>query len=174
MTGMEMHHIYMGMAVEEAKRAYNLGEVSVGAVIVKNGKPIGKGHNLKETLKDPTAHAEIMALREAARYENSWRILDSTMYVTLEPCPMCAGAIVLARIPSLVIGAKDPRTGAAGSTMNLTGNPGLNHRVNVVFGVREEQCSSLLEKFFRELRKQTKTGGVSERLNELASKASRR
>ena len=174
MTGMEMHHIYMGMAVEEAKRAYNLGEVPVGAVIVKNGKPIGKGHNLKETLKDPTAHAEIMALREAARYENSWRILDSTMYVTLEPCPMCAGAIVLARIPSLVIGAKDPRTGAAGSTMNLTGNPGLNHRVNVVFGVREEQCSSLLEKFFRELRKQTKTGGVSERLNELASKASRR
>ncbi len=174
MTGMEKHHFYMGMAIEEAMRAYSLGEVPVGAVIVKSGKLIGKGHNLKETLRDPTAHAEIMALREAARGENSWRILEATMYVTLEPCPMCAGAIVLARIPNLVIGAKDPRTGAAGSIMDLTEYPGLNHKVNVVFGVKEEQCSYLLEKFFKELRGQTKTGGVSERLNELASKASRR
>ncbi len=142
----------MGLAIREALRSYRLEEVPVGAVILKDGVLIGRGHNLKETLGDPTAHAEIRALREAAQHEDSWRILGATMYVTLEPCPMCAGAIVLARIPTLVIGAKDPKTGACGSVMDITSDGRLNHRVNVVYGVRQEECASLLEAFFKDLR----------------------
>ena len=106
------HEYGMELALEQARKAYSMGEVPVGAVIIKDGAVIGRGHNLKETLKDPTAHAEILAIREAARHEAGWRILDATMYVTLEPCPMCAGAIVMARIPRLVIGTMDPRTGS--------------------------------------------------------------
>ncbi|MGI6642853.1 MAG: tRNA adenosine(34) deaminase TadA [Bacillota bacterium] len=146
------HHFGMGLALQEARQAYQLGEVPVGAVILKDGVLIGRGHNLKETLQDPTAHAEIIALRRAAQHEGSWRILGATMYVTLEPCPMCAGALVMARIPNLVVGTRDPRTGASGSLMDITGDERLNHRVNVTFGVREAECASLLEKFFRELR----------------------
>ena len=109
----------MEMALVEARKAYCLGEVPVGAVILKEGTVVGRGHNLKETLGDPTAHAEMMAIREAARNVTGWRVLESTMYVTLEPCPMCAGAIVMARIPRLVIGTKDPKTGACGSLWNI-------------------------------------------------------
>ena len=143
----------MGLALAEARRAYALGEVPIGCVIIRAGKVIGRGHNLKETLQDPTAHAEMIAIRRASMASGSWRILDAVMYVTLEPCPMCAGAIVMARIPELVIGAKDPRTGACGSLMDVVRDQRLNHRVNVTFGVREAECASLLETFFRELRK---------------------
>lgn len=142
----------MALAIEEAKKAYSLGEVPIGAVIVKDEEVIGRGHNLKETLQDPTAHAEMLAIRQAALHEGSWRILDATMYVTLEPCPMCAGAIVMARIPELVIGTKDPRTGACGSTMDLVRDERFNHRVSLTTGVMEEECASLLGAFFRELR----------------------
>ncbi len=142
----------MGLALKEARQAYQLGEVPVGAAILKDGVLIGRGHNLKETLQDPTAHAEIIALREAAQHEGSWRILGATMYVTLEPCPMCAGAMVMARIPNLVIGTRDPRTGASGSLMDITGDERLNHRVAVTSGVREAECAWLLEEFFRKLR----------------------
>ncbi len=142
----------MKMALLEAGKAHALGEVPVGAVILKDGKVIGKGHNLKETLGDPTAHAEMIAIREAARYVTGWRVLESTMYVTLEPCPMCAGAIVMARIPRLVVGTRDPRTGACGSLWNIVCDPRLNHQVDIKFDVMEEECRKLLESFFRDLR----------------------
>jgi tRNA(adenine34) deaminase len=146
------HERGMRLAIAEAKKAVRLGEVPVGAVILRAGKVIGRGRNLKETLNDPTAHAEMVAIRQAAEHEGSWRILDATMYVTLEPCPMCAGAIVMARIPELVIGARDPRTGAAGSLMDITRDERLNHRVSVVTGCLEDECTFLLEDFFRKLR----------------------
>ncbi len=152
MDGAERDSLGMSLALLEAKKAYALGEVPVGSVIMKGDKVIGRGHNLKETLRDPTAHAEMLAIRQAAVHEASWRILDAVMYSTLEPCPMCAGAIVMARIPRLVIGARDPRTGAAGSVLDLVRDERFNHRVEVVSGVMEEECVSLLEAFFRELR----------------------
>jgi tRNA(adenine34) deaminase len=155
MEGHERHFKGIRVAIEEAMKAYSLGEVPVGAAIVKSGKVIGRGHNLKETLQDPTAHAEMMAIRQAAVHEGSWRILDATMYSTLEPCPMCAGAIVMARIPELVIGTCDPRTGACGSVMDLVRDERFNHRVSVVTGVMEEECASMLEAFFRQLRGRT-------------------
>ena len=153
MPGQDQHEWGMGLALEEARKAYALGEVPVGCVIVKGGEVIGRGHNLKEALRDPTAHAEMIAIRQAAEREGSWRILDASMYVTLEPCPMCAGAVVVARIPELVIGTRDPRTGACGSVMDVVGNDRLNHRVSLTFGVREGECASLLEEFFADLRK---------------------
>ncbi|HHY76642.1 MAG TPA: nucleoside deaminase [Firmicutes bacterium] len=159
MDGPESYLKGMSLALEEARKAYALGEVPVGAVIIKGDQVIGRGHNLKETLQDPTAHAEIIAIRRAAEREGSWRILDAVMYSTLEPCPMCAGAIVLARIPKLVIGARDPRTGACGSLVDLVRDERLNHRVEVITGVMEEECASLLEAFFRELRGGKMSGG---------------
>lgn len=127
-------------------------EVPVGAVIVHKGKIIGKGYNLRETKKDPTAHAEIMAIREASEYLGGWRLIDCTMYVTLEPCPMCAGAIVNSRIDRLVIGALDPKMGCCGSVEDLVRNNRFNHRVDLSVGVLEEECSKLLKDFFKELR----------------------
>lgn len=149
------HDLGMSMALSEARRAGALGEVPVGAAILKGGQVLGRGRNLRETLGDPTAHAEIMAIRQAASVLGNWRLLDATMYVTLEPCPMCAGAIVLARIPELIIGARDPKTGAAGSVMDLLRGERLNHRARVIFGVREDECSALLESFFRSLREKS-------------------
>lgn len=127
-------------------------EVPVGAVVVYRGKVIGKGHNRRETKKDPVAHAEIMAIQEASRYLGGWRLVDCTMYVTLEPCAMCAGAIVNARVPRLVIGAMDHRSGCCGSVEDLVRHPRLNHRVELRTGVLERECSQLLKDFFRELR----------------------
>jgi tRNA(adenine34) deaminase len=150
--GAERDSLGMSLALLEAKKAYALGEVPVGAVIMKGDKVIGRGHNLKETLRDPTAHAEMLAIRQAAVHEGSWRILGAVMYSTLEPCPMCAGAIVMARLPRLVIGARDPRTGAAGSVLDIVRDERFNHRVEVISGVMEDECVSLLEAFFRELR----------------------
>ena len=142
----------MEFALEEAYKAFSTYEVPVGAVIVHDGKVIARGHNKRETLKDPTAHAEMIAIREASKYLNGWRLLGCTMYVTLEPCSMCAGAIINSRIERLVIGAKDPKRGCCGSVINLLNNPNFNHKVQVEYGVLEDKCSSILTDFFKELR----------------------
>ena len=145
--------VWMDLALFEARKAFCKGEVPVGAVIVKDGLVLGKGHNLKETLSDPTAHAEISAIREASRRLGDWRLEGSDMYTTLEPCPMCAGAMVLARISRLIVGAKDPKTGAAGTVIDLLNDERFNHRVEVKFGVREKECAFLLKSFFANLRR---------------------
>ncbi len=138
----------MRLALREAELAAELGDVPIGAVVVHAGEVIATGRNERELLKDPTAHAEILALREAARALGSWRVLDATLYVTLEPCAMCAGAIVLARVPYVVFGASDPKAGAAGSVLDVLGEPRLNHRPEVQGGVLGEECGELLSTFF--------------------------
>ncbi|NLW39609.1 MAG: tRNA adenosine(34) deaminase TadA [Tissierellia bacterium] len=147
-----MDEIFMKLALEEAYKAFSTYEVPVGAVIVHEGKVIARGHNKRESLKDPTAHAEMIAIRKASKYLNGWRLLGCTMYVTLEPCSMCAGAIINSRIERLVIGARDPKRGCCGSVINLVDNPNFNHRVEVKFNVLEEECSNILTSFFKELR----------------------
>jgi tRNA(adenine34) deaminase len=138
----------MRLALREATRALDHDDVPIGAMIVKDGEVIGSGHNEREVRADPTAHAEMVALREAARSLGSWRVLDAVMYVTLEPCAMCAGAIVLARVPRVVFGASDPKAGAAGSVLNVLNEPRLNHRPQVEAGLLEEDCADLLRAFF--------------------------
>ena len=138
----------MRLALREATRALDHDDVPIGAVIVKDGEVIGSGHNERELRSDPTAHAEMIALREAARALRSWRVLDTVMYVTLEPCAMCAGAIVLARVPRVVFGATDPKAGAAGSVLDVLNMPQLNHRPQVVSGLLEEDCAEILRGFF--------------------------
>jgi tRNA(adenine34) deaminase len=138
----------MRLALREAERALEHDDVPIGAVIVKDGELIGSGHNERELRNDPTAHAETIALREAARTLSAWRILDSVMYVTLEPCAMCAGAIVLARVPRVAFGAWDPKAGAAGSVLDVLGQPQLNHRPQVEGGLLAEECGDLLRAFF--------------------------
>jgi tRNA(adenine34) deaminase len=149
---MAEHEYWMQEAIREAKKAAALGEVPIGAVIVRGGQVIGRGHNLRETALNPTAHAEIIAIREASRTLSAWRILDSTLYVTLEPCPMCAGAILQSRIDRVVFGASDPKAGCAGTLMNLLEDPRFNHRAEVIGGVLAEPCGRMLSDFFRELR----------------------
>jgi tRNA(adenine34) deaminase len=144
---------FMRLALREAERAESHDDVPVGAVVVADGEVIGIGHNERELRKDPTAHAEILALREAAAHLGSWRILESVMYVTLEPCAMCAGAIVLSRLPRLVFGARDPKAGAAGSVMNLLDMPVLNHRPVVAGGLLAENSAALLRAFFASRRR---------------------
>ncbi|NLK44760.1 MAG: tRNA adenosine(34) deaminase TadA [Tissierellia bacterium] len=151
-----MDILYMREALEEAKKAYSIYEVPVGAIIVYKGQIIARGFNQRETLKDPTAHAEILAIKEASKYLNSWRLLDCTMYVSLEPCAMCAGAIVNSRIERLVIGTRDLKRGCCGTVEDLTNHPKFNHRLEVEFGVLEEECSSILSNFFKELRESKK------------------
>lgn len=151
LNGDLMDEYYMNEAIKEA-----LGctyEVPVGAIIVHQGKIIGRGHNLIETDKDPTAHAEISAIKMASEYLGGWRLLNCTMYVTLEPCAMCAGAIVNSRIDRLVIGAMDPKRGCCGSVEDLVRHPRFNHRVDLTVGVLEEECSKILKDFFKELRR---------------------
>jgi len=140
---------FMRLALREAERALEHDDVPIGAVVVRDGEVIGAGHNERELREDPTAHAESIALREAARQLGSWRVLDSVLYVTLEPCPMCAGAIVLARVPRVVYGTDDPKAGAAGSVMNLLDHPRLNHRPEVASGLLRDECAELLVDFFR-------------------------
>jgi tRNA(adenine34) deaminase len=139
---------FMRLALREAARALEHDDVPIGAVVVQGGEVIGAGHNERELRADPTAHAEMIALREAARVLGSWRVLDSVMYVTLEPCAMCAGAIVLARLPRVVFGATDPKAGAAGSVFNVLEEPRLNHRPQVESGLLAEDCADLLRSFF--------------------------
>lgn len=146
------HKDYMAIALAEARKAFFLGEVPVGAVLVKDGEILAKTHNRKERDADPTAHAEVLALREGAKVLNDWRLDGCTLYVTLEPCPMCAGALVQARVKTLVYGATDLKGGAVESLMNLVQHPRLNHRLEVIAGIREEECRSLLKEFFQSRR----------------------
>ena len=143
----------MKEALAEAKKAAAAGEVPVGAVIVKDGEIIGRGHNETETAKDPTAHAEMIAIRQAAKNLGGWRLTGCTMYVTTEPCSMCAGAIVWSRISRLFIGTMDPKSGACGSVFNRPQESRLNHFVEIETGLMQEECSSLMKSFFKELRK---------------------
>jgi len=147
-----MDEIFMRQALIEAQKAADAGEVPVGAVIVHAGQVIGRGHNQRESLQDPTAHAEMIAITAAAEFLRSWRLVGCTLYVTLEPCLMCAGAIVLARIDRLVYGAADPKAGACGSLYNVPQDPRLNHRVAVTAGVLAGESQELLKEFFRRLR----------------------
>jgi len=159
---------WMGKALAQAERAAELGEVPIGAVLVRDGKIIGRGCNRREGKNDPSAHAEMIAIRQAAKRLNAWRLTGTTLYVTLEPCPMCMGAIILARIGRLVFGCHDPKAGAAGSLYNLATDSRFNHQVAVAAGVREAECSAVLSDFFRELRRQKKalrTAAVDEQLN---------
>ena len=142
----------MKEALKEALRAYSIYEVPVGAIIVHKNKIIGRGYNKRESLKDPTAHAEIIAIKEASKNLNAWRLMDCTLYVTLEPCAMCAGAIVNSRIEKVVIGARDPKRGCCGTVENLTNHPSFNHKSEIVFGVLESECSQIISNFFKELR----------------------
>lgn len=153
MNGEKGHEFWMDKAIAEARKAGAKDEVPIGCVIVRDGKIIARGHNLRESRQDPAAHAELLAIRKAARRLGSWRLLDCTLYVTLEPCTMCMGAIVLARIPTVVFGCFDPKGGAAGSLFDLSNDPRLNHCVELMSRVCETECSSMLSDFFRELRK---------------------
>jgi tRNA(adenine34) deaminase len=139
---------FMRLALREAERALSHDDVPIGAVVVHEGEVIGSGHNEREIREDPTAHAETIALREAARALRTWRLLDCLMYVTLEPCAMCAGAIVLARLPRLIYGAADPKAGAAGSVLNVLGEPRLNHSPEVAGGLLAADSADLLRAFF--------------------------
>src|SRR5687768_1344560 len=143
---------FMRLAIREAVRAGEHDDVPVGAVVVRDGEVVGAGHNERELRQDPTAHAETLALREAARHAGSWRLLDTVLYVTLEPCAMCAGAIVLARVARVVYGTADPKAGAAGSVLDVLAEPRLNHRPDVAGGLLEPECGELLRAFFRSRR----------------------
>lgn len=149
---MEDKEKFMGEALKEAKKAYEKLEVPVGCVIVKEGKIIAKAHNLKETKLDTTKHAEMLAIQKASKKLKSWRLLDCDMYVTLEPCSMCAGAIINSRIRNLYIGTLDEKTGAAGSILNLFEDFTFNHKVTVETGIRKKECEKILKDFFKELR----------------------
>lgn len=146
----------MEQALKEAKRAYKKLEVPVGAIIVKDGKIIARAHNQKETKADTTKHAEILAIQKASKKLNSWRLIDCEMYVTLEPCTMCAGAIINSRIKKVYIGTMDEKTGAVGSVLNLFEDYKFNHKVESQTGILAQECEEILKKFFKELRKMKK------------------
>ena len=148
----------MKEALKEARKAYLLGEVPVGAVIVYNDKIIARGHNTRETEQTVLGHAEINAIKKASKKIGSWRLEDCDIYVTLEPCAMCSGAIIQSRIKNLYFGAYDPKTGVCGSVLNLFDNP-FNHKVNVVGGVLEEECSRIIKDFFKDLRQKNVANG---------------
>jgi tRNA(adenine34) deaminase len=143
----------MGVALREAKKAADRGEVPIGALVVKDGVVIGRGYNRRESSFDPTAHAEMIAIRRAAKRLGSWRLTGATLYVTLEPCLMCMGGIILARLDRVVFGCHDPKGGAAGSLYDVSDDPRLNHRVELASGVRREECSAILSSFFSALRR---------------------
>lgn len=143
----------MQEALAEAQKAFLLGEVPIGAVVVLNDEIIGRGHNLRETLLDSSAHAEVLALRQAAHHLGDWRLTGSSIYVTIEPCPMCAGALLQFRVDTLIYGAKDPKAGAVDSIIDIVRDTRFNHQVKVISRVLEEDCRAVIQKFFRELRK---------------------
>jgi len=149
----KIDEIYMSEALKEAKQAFAEDEVPVGAVVVHQGRVIARGHNQIERLKDPTAHAEMLALTSAANFLGSKWLSGSSVYVTIEPCSMCAGALVLSRIKNLYFGARDPKTGACGSVINIVNHKKLNHRIKVKKGILEKECGVLLKEFFRKKRK---------------------
>lgn len=159
------HQRFMRYALQEAQRAADAGEVPVGCVIVYENRLIAKAHNQRETLQDPTAHAEVLAITAAAAHLGSWRLENTRLYVTLEPCPMCAGAIILARIPEVYFGASDPKAGVCGTLMNLLEDPRFNHQPAVHAGLMAEECGSMLTGFFREIRNRARNG-AQEDVNE--------
>ena len=144
--------VFMRLALEQARKASAQGEVPIGALLVRDNQVLTQAHNFRETWQDPTAHAEMVAIREAATQSGSWRLTGTTLYVTLEPCAMCIGAIILARIPRLVFGALDPKAGACGSVLNVPVERRLNHRVEIIGGVLEQESQELLQTFFKNLR----------------------
>lgn len=150
---------YMKQAIKQAKKAYALDEVPIGCVIVASDKIIARGYNRRNTDKNPLAHAELSAIRKASKKTGDWRLEECTMYVTLEPCQMCAGAIVQARIPRVVIGAMNPKAGCAGSIINLLQMQQFNHQVQTDIGICGDECSTMLSNFFKELRKKRKLQG---------------
>ncbi len=161
---MDLHEKYMKEALKQAKKAYLLGEVPIGCVIVHDGKIIGRGYNRRNTDKNTLAHAEITAINKASKKIGDWRLEDCTLYVTLEPCQMCSGAIVQARIPEVVMGCMNPKAGCGGSILNLLEMPQFNHQVHVTRGILETECSHMITTFFKELRqrnKDRKTSGKS-------------
>lgn len=143
----------MREALKEAEKAYALGEVPVGSVVVTDGVIIARGHNLRESVNDATAHAEILAMREAAQKRGDWRLEEAAVYTTVEPCPMCAGALVQFRVKTVVYGTADPKAGAAGSIVNLLQEPRFNHQVEVIPGVLEVECREIMQRFFQGLRR---------------------
>ena len=146
--------VFMRIALEQAAQSASIGEVPIGAVLVHQGTIVAQSHNHRETWQDPTAHAELIVIREGAKMLGRWRLIDTTLLVTLEPCAMCLGAIILARIPRLVFGATDPKAGACGSVLDFASNPRLNHRVEVVGGVLAEDSQRMLTQFFKAIRTQ--------------------
>jgi len=164
---MDMHQDdyikYMEMAITEANKASDLMEVPIGAVIVYKDQVIGVGYNRRNTDKSTFAHAELIAMEQAMKYIGDWRLEETIMFITLEPCPMCAGAIVQARIPKVVIGAMNPKAGSAGSVINLLDEPGFNHQVEVVYNVMEPECRVMLQSFFRTIREAKKIEKLKEK-----------
>ncbi|MGM0924739.1 MAG: tRNA adenosine(34) deaminase TadA [Bacillota bacterium] len=158
---MDKDTVYMELAIKEALKAKAIGEVPIGAVIVHNDEVVGSGYNLRESEQRSIAHAEMIAIDQACATMGTWRLEDATLYVTLEPCPMCAGAIVLSRVKRVVYGAADPKGGCAGTLMNLLDEKRFNHQVEVVKGILEEECGLMLSDFFRDLRKQKKAEKAS-------------
>lgn len=153
---------YMGFALDEARKAYEIGEVPIGAVLVMDGQVIAGGHNMREGWHDATAHAEIIAIREACQKLGRWRLTGLTMYVTIEPCPMCAGALVMSRIDRLVYGSADSKAGAVESIFNVVQNEALNHSMQVTAGVRSDECAQLMKDFFKQRRKKNSENKVNE------------
>ncbi len=153
-----MKEFFMKEALKEARKAYKKEEVPVGAIIVKDGKIIARAHNIKETKKSAVGHAEILAIQKACKKLNAWRLLDCEMYVTLEPCSMCAGALINSRIKKLYIGADDPKTGACGSVLNLLEDYPFNHKIEIEKYILKEECETLLKDFFKFLREKNKVG----------------
>lgn len=147
---------WMRVAIEEAKKAEALAEVPIGAIVVHQGQVIGRGHNLRETTQNATTHAEMIAIQEACKAIGSWRLEETQLYVTLEPCPMCSGAMILSRVKEVYFGAYDPKGGTAGTLMNLLEDERFNHQADVEGGILEEECGELLSMFFRELRAKKK------------------
>ena len=145
--------VYMQLALAQAQLAFDLGEVPIGAVLVMDGEVIARAHNRRETWHDATAHAELMVIQEACKTLGRWRLSGATLYVTIEPCTMCAGALVLARVDRVVYGSPDPKAGAAESLFNVVDNQALNHRLQVTAGVMEEECRDIMKAFFRQRRK---------------------
>ncbi|HLO02727.1 MAG TPA: tRNA adenosine(34) deaminase TadA [Symbiobacteriaceae bacterium] len=154
------HERFMREALQEAEIARAKGEVPIGCVIVREGEVIARGHNLRETLNDPTAHAEVLAIRAAGQAMNDWRMIGCTLYVTIEPCPMCAGALVQSRVEHVVFGATDPKAWADRSLREIVQNPGLNHRMAITEGILAPECSQIMKEFFRAKRKRSDSPNI--------------
>ena len=152
----QKHEKWMRLALEEAKKAEKIAEVPIGAIVVLNGEVIGKGYNLRETTQDATTHAEMIAIREACQTVGSWRLEEAQLYVTLEPCPMCSGTMILSRVKEVYFGAFDQKGGTAGTLMNLLEDQRFNHQTHVIGGILEAECGQILSAFFKELRTRKK------------------